>query len=264
MLDLLQTETLVVLNWFRLNEMKSNDDKCHLIIANNEEISLNLEHDIIMSSDSIKLLGVYIDKKLNFNEHVSKLCKKGNQKLHALARVSKYLSKDKLRILMKTFIESLFKYCPIVWMFHSRKLYNKINRLYERVSRIVYRDELHENMSFKDILDKDGAVTIHDRNLQKLAIVLYQVKNDISPLPMQELFTDQANRYDLRKRRCWQIPNVKTVAYGSETIRYRGPKTWDLLPSDVKNAQTKERLKIGSHKDAHAGCLNYVYHYGFV
>ena len=52
LLDLLQTETLVVLNWFRKNEMKSNDDKCHLIIANNEEISLNLEHDIIRSSEN--------------------------------------------------------------------------------------------------------------------------------------------------------------------------------------------------------------------
>ena len=181
--------------------MKSNDDKCHLIIANNEEISLNLEHDIIRSSDSVKLLGVYIDKKLNFNQHVSKLCKKGNQKLHALARVSNYLSKDKLRILMKTFIESQLNFCPIVWMFHSRTLNNKINRLHERALRIVYRDELHENMSFKDLLDKDGAVTIHDRNLQKLAIVMYLVKNELSPLPMHELITDQDNRYDLRKKR---------------------------------------------------------------
>ena len=76
--------------------MKSNDDKCHLIVANNENISLNLECDTIESSDTVKFLGVFIDKKLDFSEHVSKLCKIGNQKLHALAQISKYLCKDKL------------------------------------------------------------------------------------------------------------------------------------------------------------------------
>ena len=64
--------------------------------------------DTIESSNSVKLLGIFVDKQLNFNEHVSKLIKKGNQKLHALARVLKYLNQDKFRILMKSFIESQF------------------------------------------------------------------------------------------------------------------------------------------------------------
>ena len=269
LLSLLETETSVVLNWFRINEMKSNDDKCHFIVANREDVSLNLENDIINSSNSVKLLGVIIDKKLNFNEHVSKLCKKGNQKLHALARVSKYLSKDKLRIIMKTFIESQFNYCPLVWMFHSRTMNNKINRLHERALRIVYKDEIHENLSFKDLLDIDGAVSIHNRNLQKLAIEMFKVKNGLSPLPMQELYIDQANRYDLRKKRSWQVPDIKTVAYGSETIRYRGPKTWELLPDDIKNVKTllefKGKIKYWKPQGCTCRlCLNYAYHYGFI
>ena len=266
LLDLLATETTVVLNWFRKNEMKSNDDKCHLIVVNKENISLNLECDTIESSNTVKLLGVCIDKQLNFNEHISKLCKKGNQKLHALARVPRYLSKDKLRILMKTFIESQFNYCPHVWMFYNRTINNKINRLHERALRIVYKDE---NLSFQDLLDKDGTVKVHDRTLQRLAIEMYKAKNNLSPLPMQELFKDQPKRYDLRNNRCWQVPDVKTVAYGKETIRYRGPKTWDLVPSDIKNAQSLIEFKTKIKKRKPQGCtcrlcLNYVYHYGFI
>ena len=80
LLHLLETETSAVLNWFLINEMKANDDRCHLIVAYKEDISIHVGQDIIKSSDSVKLLGVCIDKQLNFNEHVSKLCKKGNQK----------------------------------------------------------------------------------------------------------------------------------------------------------------------------------------
>ena len=57
----------------------------------------------IKISSSKKLLGVLIDNKLTFNEHVSKLCKKASIKLHALARISKYRTKDKLRTIMNAF-----------------------------------------------------------------------------------------------------------------------------------------------------------------
>ena len=53
---------------------------------------------------------------------------KANQKFHALKRIAKYLDSNKLRILMKAFIELQFNYCPLTWMFHSRQLNNKINR----------------------------------------------------------------------------------------------------------------------------------------
>ena len=49
-------------------------------------------------------IGVIIDNKLTFNEHVSKICKKASNKLHALAGISKYMTKNKLR----TYNECLF------------------------------------------------------------------------------------------------------------------------------------------------------------
>ena len=75
---------------------------------------------IIKTSKSEKLLGINIDNLLTFNEWVSKLCKKESQKLHAIARISSYLNKNKLRLLMNAFFPSQFGYCPLVWMFHNR------------------------------------------------------------------------------------------------------------------------------------------------
>ena len=79
----------------------------------------------------------------------------------------RYLSKDKLRILMKTFIESQFNYCPLVWMFHNRKINNKINRLHERALGIVYNDD---KLSFQELLDRDGTVKIHEEICKDLLL----------------------------------------------------------------------------------------------
>ena len=150
--------------------MKSNTDKCHLIIVNNQDNDTKIGNDVITSGNSVKLLGVTIDNKLNFNEHVDNICKKANNKLQALVRIAKYSSPDKLRIIMKTFIKSQFNYCPLTWMFHSRQLNSKINKLHERALRIVHKNP---NLTFQQLLNLDKTHCIHHRNLQKLAVEMF-------------------------------------------------------------------------------------------
>ena len=101
-------------------------------------------------------------------------------------RISKYLTKDKLRLIMKTFIESQFNYCPLIWMCHSRDLNQKINKLHERALRVVYKNS---DLTFEGLLEKDKSFTIHERNLQRLATEMYKVKHNLSPKPVQEIFT---------------------------------------------------------------------------
>ena len=112
----------------------------------------------ITSSTKEKLLGVLIDSDLNFEEHISFVCNKVSKKINALGRIANIMSYEKRRLIMKTFIESEFNYCPLVWMLHSRGLNNKINRLHERALRIAYSDY---KSSFLELLDRDNSVTIN-------------------------------------------------------------------------------------------------------
>ena len=103
-----------------------------------------------------------IGTKLSFENHVSYLCKKANQKLHALARIANYMDVSKRKCLMKVFVTSQFNYCLLIWIFHSRELNNRINRIHEQALKLVYQDN---SLSFAEVLEKDNSVTIHQRNL---------------------------------------------------------------------------------------------------
>ena len=70
---------------------------------------------------------VFTLTNLKFDDHINNILKKANAKFYALLRVSKFMSHNKLRLLLKTFIESQFNYCPLIWMFHSRVLNKKLN-----------------------------------------------------------------------------------------------------------------------------------------
>ena len=62
-------------------------------------------------------------------------------------------------------------------MFHSGKLNHKINKIHERTLRIVYVDH---QCTFEELLARDSSFTIHERNLQKLAIEMLKVNNGLS------------------------------------------------------------------------------------
>ena len=253
LLSKLESETSTILEWFRINEMKSNDDKCNLIVAKNDNISINVGNEQIDSCNSVELLGVKIDNQLKFTEHVKNMIKKGNQKFHALARISKYLNQDKLKLIMRAFIQSQFNYCPLVWMFHNRTLNNKINRLHERALRLVYKND---ELDFDELLKLDNSVTVHHRNLQRLSIEMFKVKNNLAPLPFQDIFKDQNYTKEMRDERSWQVPKVRTVGYGTESIRYRGPATWELIPEDIRKSESLIKFKeeIKSWKATNCAC----------
>ena len=265
-LHTLKSETEIVLDWFKINEMKSNGEKCHLIVAENEHrpayisnsfIYLDKEKELLESETIVKLLGLWIDNKMAFEEHIKKILTKGNQKLHALMRVAKYMTSEKLRLIMKSFIESQFKYCPLVWMFYSKKIHNRINKLHERALRVVYKND--DDLTFEELLVKDNSFSVHDRNLQKLAELMYKVKNGLCPLPVQNIFTLKDNNRSLRNNENgenWIIPKVRTERRGIETLRYRGPLTWNLLPDDIKSAETLEKFhsKISEWKPQGCSC----------
>ena len=70
-------------------------------------------------------------------------------------------------------------------MMHSRTLNIRINKIHERALRLVYKDDVS---SFSDLLKKDNSFTIHERNIQSLAIELFKAVKRISPKIMEHVF----------------------------------------------------------------------------
>ena len=106
---------------WQLHEIKSR--KCHLLAFRqrcDDYVTAKIGNNDVVNTWEKKLLGVHIDSELAFEYHVSKLCQKASNKPYALAHISPYMDRDKLRNLMRAFIYSQFQYFPLIWMFNSR------------------------------------------------------------------------------------------------------------------------------------------------
>ena len=252
--------------WFENNHMKANSDKCHLLMRTKVPVSIEVDKDVIKNTNCEKLLGVKIDSDLSFSSHLEAILKKASQKTHVLARITPYMSFNKKKMLMNSFFMSQFNYCPLVWMCHSRLLNNKINRLHERCLRIVYCDK---KSSFQELLNNDGSVSIHTKNLQTLATEMFKTYKKLSPPIFEEIFLKREIKYNLRKNSYFNIPIANNVYCGTESISNLGPRIWDQVPDRLKelNSLTSFKKEIKKWIPVNCPCRlcrTYIQNLGFI
>ena len=134
-----------------------------------------------------------------------------------MSSVTPLANLSKTKKLMNSFFKSQFSYCRQVWMCHSRTINNNINHLHERYLRVIYNDKIS---SFKELLETDGPVPIHSRNLQILATEMFKVYNNIAPPIFTEIFNKRNPNYQLRHISHFSIPPVRSV-YNEPEKSYR-------------------------------------------
>ena len=177
------------------------------------------------------------------------------------------MSLEKRKLLVNSFFKSQFEYCPLTWMFHSRALNNRINDLHYRALRLLYQEG---TMTFNEFLRKEGAVTIHHRNIQNVGIEMFKAKNNLSPTMMKKIFPDRNyNGPHLRSQVDFDVPPVKSVNNGQDTLRYLGPIIWEMIPNSMKNSASlsifKNKIKTWIPEKCPCRlCKDYIQGVGFV
>ena len=142
----------------------------------------------------------------------------------------KLFSIKKRGTLFKAFVQSQFKYCPIVWMFHGRRTNSKINKLDERALRIVYDDEVS---TFDQLLAMDKCFCIYHQNIQRILIEIYNALHD-SGNSLKELFIRRISTNNMRSEPELVIPLVNSVLKGKNSLRYFGSVIWNSLPIETR------------------------------
>ena len=139
---------------------------------------ISIDQKNIKTSSSVKLLGVHIDDKLNFNLHITKICRSAANQLHALIRLRMFLKFEEKKALINSYFYSNFNYSPLVWMFS-----NKVESLQKGVLRFVYEGYVS---SYEGLLQKAGKETMKVNRLRSLCIEIYKLINNVNPTYVNE------------------------------------------------------------------------------
>ena len=186
----------------------------------------------IMSENSVKALGVIIDNRLKFSQHVSACCTKAARQLNALARISRYLDVKSRKIIYQSFISSNFSYCPLVWHFCGIQNNNKLEKNQERSLRILYGDYVS---LYTDLLSSAGTSTILISRLKQMLIEI--LVNNQNPSCLDGIFQINQSSYSLRDQLRLHQPKFNSANYGLRTFSYSVAKLWNDLPSHINTTR---------------------------
>ena len=109
LIGILESASEIAINWFKSNHMIVNPGKFQAIIfdkhkGNHTNRTININQKEIKAVAKVKLLGIEIDGKLNFNHHINNICKSASNQLIDLIRLKHLLGFKERKMLVNTFV----------------------------------------------------------------------------------------------------------------------------------------------------------------
>ena len=191
------------------------------------DLQIEVNDNVITATSAMKISGIHIDSKLNFNGHIAFLCTKAGRQLNVLQRMRGSLDYVSKMAIYNSFIISNFNYCPVVWMFTSKSSLNKLENIQKRALRFVCNDFI---FNYSELLEKCGSQGVKLMTLRCMAIEVYKCVNNMNPQYLNEMFTLKKCPYDLRDNSLLERPAARLTNYGLKSIKSYGAKIWNLLP----------------------------------
>ena len=162
--------------------MKANPDKFQAICIGKKTHDaieqFQIGSTLIKCEDNVTLLAVNIDFKLNFNDHVSEICRKASKQLAVLKRLGRFLTKQGKLTIYNSFIMSNFNYCPVAWYYCSMTSTRNMEKIQERALRFINDDFV---LPLSDLLVSNNTDFLHIGRMKLMAGEGFKLLHQMSP-----------------------------------------------------------------------------------
>jgi hypothetical protein len=202
--------------------------------------SIHIQNSDLTCEKTVKLLGIEIDYQLNFDAHVSSICRKASQQLNVLKRLGSLLNRLSKLSIFHSFILSNFNVCPLAWHFCTEKNSKKLEKVQERALRFVYEDY---NSSHEELLHKAKVPSLQIRRIRTMALETFKIVNKIAPVCLQNLVSVKNYKYSFRHVNVLDVPRVKSTHYGKKSFKFAAATLWNSLPNHFRTENSFSHFK---------------------
>jgi len=242
-------------DWFTRNGMSANPDKYQVIIFGHKEdcpTNITIKGNSIVSQPQVNLLGISIDSNLTFNMQIDDVCKKAGRQINAVMRLCNVLDTEVKVAIYKSFIQSNFNYCPVIWLICGETNLSKLAKLQYRALKFVYNDFTSD---YEQLLLKGNHVSMSVHLMHTVAVEVYKCMYNIAPEYIQALFERHNHCYGTRNESKIVQKRFNTVRHGYYSFKYLGAKIWNNLPRDVKACTSINEFKRNLKSWKNCSCL---------
>ena len=243
-------ELTKISEWLYMNKLSINTSKTNFMMFSNRNIdvnniTINLAGSKIEHVSSLKFLGITIDHKLTWKDHINVTCNKISKNIGILYRL-KSLPTPILKMIYNAIIAPFFEYGLPVWGSAAITHLDRLFKLQKRAMRIISHSSFIAHTL--PIFFTQNILTFYDRYRFLIGTLMYLWHKQLLPNSLLEYFTLNCNihSYLTRNATKFHLPKVRTSLY-YKSIFYQGPLIWNSIPDDICTAVSfnvfKRKLK---------------------
>jgi hypothetical protein len=233
LVKIVNEELLKLSDWFRANKLSLNAKKTSFMMFGNkhilnDQLLFKLDGCILERTPCTKFLGVYLDEKLKWTQHLIHIAAKISRGLGVMGRMRKILPQNVVSTLYFSLIYPYLIYCCVIWGGASATALHKLEVLQNRAVRIITLSPFRSSASplYKQLL------LLKFCDIRKLQIVQFMFRCQHSLLPESCLHYCRINpqqSYYMRQTHYFATESFRTTIR-EQCINIQGPKIWDSLP----------------------------------
>lgn len=236
--------------WMCTNLLKLNQDKTELMVFVprrskyvNKNFNINFDGNIICDTESVKNLGMYLDKSLTMEKQCSSVARSCYMHLRRIGSIRPFITEDACKILVNSLVTSRLDYGNALLYGINKQLTNKLQRIQNTAARIITRTRKHDHIT--PVLINLHWLPVDHRILYKILLYVFKCLNNLAPGYLTELVIPYNPTRALRSETAnlLTVPSVRTKTYGERRFDKAASTLWNNLPSQLRNAKNIECFK---------------------
>jgi len=247
----LVSDLLAIMEWMNANGMSLNVNKTQLIVVANSylisqigQISLDIKGSIITSTDSLKSLGLTIDSKLNWDTHITNMCKRYHATARSLFPLKSLVKPSYLKLIFNSYLLPVVSYMVIVWGSSCKYNVKSVDKLIRRSARFLL--DINKYDPVKEALTSQLNWLLTDKMyLYSIICIVYKILINDCPMYFTSLFHKTETRviYNVRNKNDLYCSTIPKSNYGLKCFSIRAVKCWNLLPDSIKSTTQYKPFK---------------------
>lgn len=243
-------------DWFKTNKLSLNVSKTnYMLFANSTKTQadsdihkIQIGTDEIMPKKSVKFLGITIDDRLNWHDHIVSVKNKMSRTLYNLKMIKNILPKYVLKTLYTTLLQPYMDYGILLWGATNQCHLNKLNVIQKKAIRTITNSNYNEHTAplFKDL----NLLRLNDLYKLNVGKFMYKMTHNKLPLPIKHTFIQNQEMHNHNTRQGVHIKYRRTKI-ASNQISHKGPEVWLNIPADIQTAKTINQFKSKYKKFLH-------------
>lgn len=231
--ELLQGDIQKIVEWCKVNNMSLNVDKCAVMSTTHSRNKIifpyTIDSEILKRVSRIKDLGIILDDKLSFTEHIDDITRKSYRMLGFIFRCGKYFtSQSSMRILYSSLVRNRLEYCSTVWNPLYNNAIDQIERVQKKFTRLFYFkfQIAYPRPSYNIRLNHLKLHSLETRRLENDEIMLYKlIHNHVDSSLSRQISFHQPSRIT-RHGTTFYLPKMVTN-YQENAPVYRAQRNHD-------------------------------------